>query len=402
MFALAWANLTHRRLRTALSALAVGLGIALMLISKGLASGSISEVSQRMQSVDADLVILPTGESAVFSNAAPFPAKYQQHLAEMADEKGPLATAIIPVFFERVVMGGQQQRLFGIDPAQMPLFLGTRKARVGKVFDRAVEFARRADAGQLPPLPTTPNEAAENARLADGLEMVIDERLCRVGGYQVGDTIKTMGRDFRIVGVVETGVAGRVFAPIQTLREIAIDGKQNSSMFFVRLRSGLEQVAAADYFQRELGNSVRVELKGDYGRLLSESLAQVNLYLNASSGLALVVCFLFILLTMYTMVLERTREIGILKALGVTRLGLVRLSIYEALLISLLGTALGMLFAWGGRAGLAVLMPLLTVELAPQRLLIALAIGLCGGVASALYPGFRAARLQPAVALSYE
>ncbi len=412
MLALAWANLMHNKVRTALSALAVGLGIMLLLVSNGLAGGSIAEVAQRMQSVDAELVILPAQDNIIFTNGAPFPRIYRKYIEKQGDERGPLATAIIPVLFGQVHMGGQQQRLFGVDPAQMPLFLGARRAVAGKVFDRAHDFARRIEDGPAELLPPEADEAAVNAFLEPGLELVIDDRLQRVGRldertgeripYQIGDRILVMGKQFRLVGVVKAGVAGRVFTPLQTLREIVLAGEAKASMFFVKLRPDVDPVAAADRLAAALGSDARVELKSEYGVLLRDSFAQVNVYMNASSGLALVVCFLFILLTMYTMVLERTRETGILKSLGVTRFGLLRLSIIEALLISVAGVLIGIGIAFAAKWGLSAARPLLTVELTVGRLILAIAIGLLGGTLSALYPGYRAARLDPAVALSHE
>ena len=400
MIALAWANLTHHKLRSLLSALAVGIGIMLMLVSKGLASGSLAEVDQRMQTVDAELVVLPAQDNIIFTNGAPFRGIHERFLARQTDEQGPLAAAVIPVFFGQVKMGGQQQRLFGVDPAQMQTFLGQRRIVAGKLFERSYAFADRVRAGQTPPGDSaTP---AYSGYLADGLELVIDERLQRVGGYQLGDTVQIMGQVFRIVGVVEAGVAGRVFAPLQTLREIVVAGEQNASMYFVRLRSGLDVNRAADRFQAGLGADARVDLKSDYGKLLRESFASVNLYLTASSSVALAACFLFILLTMYTLVIERTREIGVLKSLGVTRLGLVRLSVVEALFISVGGVAIGVVLAFAGRGVLAIWRPLLTVDLTTPQLLTALSIGVVGGALSALYPGYRAAKLDPAVALTNE
>ena len=400
MLALAWANLAHHKLRTLLSSLAVGIGIMLMLVSQGLAGGSISEVNQRMQTVDAEVVILPAQDNIIFTNGAPFRGIHERHLAKQSDDRGPLADAVIPVFFGQVSMGGQQQRLFGVDPAQMNVFLGNRRVIAGKLFDRAYGFADGVRAGGRPPADMA--DPAYRAYVADGLELVIDERLQRVGGYHVGDEIQIMGQVFRIVGIVEAGVAGRVFAPLQTLREIVVAGESNASMYFIKLRAGLSAADAADRFQAALGPDARVELKSDYGRLLRQSFASVNLYMTASSGVALAACFLFILLTMYTMVIERTREIGILKSLGVTRFGLIRLSVAEALFISLGGVVIGIGLAFGVRGLISLLAPLLTVELAAGRLATAVLIGVVGGSLSALYPGYRAARLDPAVALSTE
>ncbi|MFH1746032.1 MAG: ABC transporter permease [Planctomycetota bacterium] len=412
MLGLAWANLMHHKLRTALSALAVGLGIALLLVSKGLANGSIAEVGRRMQSVNAELVVLPAQENIIFTGGAPFPGVFERYIARLADEKGPVAEAVIPVFFGQVRMGGQQQRVFGVAPGQMELFLGPRGVVAGQVFERAHDFARRVAELQQPAPELVEAEELTAAELADGLELVIDERLRRVGEpdpasgsrrpYEVGDEIRLMGKPFRIVGVVEAGVAGRVFAPIQTLRAMLNGGEKWSSMFFVKLRPGLDAAAAADLLQGKLGDEARVELKSEYGRLLHESFAQVNAYMTATSGLALVVCFLFILLTMYTMVVERTREIGILKSLGMTRLGLVGLSISEALIVTVVGVVTGIGLAYVAKGLLGVFKPLLTVDLAVELLLAAVVLGVAGGVLSALYPGYRAARLEPATALCYE
>ncbi len=412
MFRLAWANLIHGKLRSALSVLAVGLGIALMLISRGLADGSIAEVAQRMQSVDAELVVLPAQDNIIFTNGAPFPRVVRRLIERQSDEHGPLASAVIPVFFGQVRMGGQQQRLFGVDPQQMDLFLGNRKVLAGKPFDKARAFAERIEAGQFTYPADDADPAAWQAFLGDGLELVIDDRLRRVGRidpqsgrpvpYELGDSIRLMGYDFRIVGVVETGVAGRVFAPLQTLREIAVAGQHKSSMYFIRLRPDVDPVAAADRFAGVLGNAARVELKSAYGKLLRESFAQINTYMNASSGLALVVCFLFILLTMYIMVVERTREIGILKSLGATRGDLVRLAVIQALLISSAGVLVGVALAAVAKYGIETARPLLTVAVDYRLIGLAVVTGVVGGVLSALYPGYRAARLDPAAALASE
>ena len=85
MLVLAWANLTHHKLRTLLSALAVGIGIMLLLVSRGLASGSLAEVNERMQSVDAELVILPAQDNIIFTNGAPFRASHERIDAVVLD-----------------------------------------------------------------------------------------------------------------------------------------------------------------------------------------------------------------------------------------------------------------------------------------------------------------------------
>jgi putative ABC transport system permease protein len=117
---------------------------------------------------------------------------------------------------------------------------------------------------------------------------------------------------------------------------------------------------------------------------------------------ALVVCFLIILLTMYTIVVERTREIGVLRALGASRFMILRGALGESLLICCAGTILGIILAYSAKLGIEQVKPLLTVAIEPRWVLLALAIGIVGGTLSALYPGWRAARLDPGLALTLD
>jgi putative ABC transport system permease protein len=171
-------------------------------------------------------------------------------------------------------------------------------------------------------------------------------------------------------------------------------------MYFVKLHNPAEAEAAADLLAAKL--STKVELKSAYNRLLADSFHQIYLYINIASGVALVVCFLFVMLTMYTLILQRTREIGILKSLGASRRYLLGIAVFESVLVCLAGTVLGIGLSFAVGRAIEYLMPLSTVRIEPRWLLAALVVGLLGGAVSALYPGYRAARLDPCVALAYE
>jgi putative ABC transport system permease protein len=184
------------------------------------------------------------------------------------------------------------------------------------------------------------------------------------------------------------------------MRHILNGGVPWSSMFFVKLADPGRAEEAAEVLASTL--HTKVELKTSYGRLLAESFRQIYLYTNIASAVALAVCFLFVMLTMYTLILQRTREIGILKSLGASRLYLVGIAVAESVLICLGGTAVGIGLSYLTGWTIEWLMPLATVRIEPRWLLAALVVGLVGGAVSALYPGYRAARLDPAVALAYE
>ena len=110
---------------------------------------------------------------------------------------------------------------------------------------------------------------------------------------------------------------------------------------------------------------------------------------------------LVILLAMYTTVTERTRQIGILKSLGMSKTAIAWVIEQEAIIVSVLGVAVGVLLTMLAR--LAVMRTTsLTIEIEPRWVIIALAVGLLGGTIGALYPALRAARQDAVEALSYE
>jgi putative ABC transport system permease protein len=393
------ANLLHHKLRTALCAAAVGIGIAMMIVQLSLSHGMLNEVAERMQSVNAELIVLPKHANVIFQGGSIFPDGYVDRIESTELDGKPAVAKAIPVFLDTIRLGGQQQRLFGIDPDDLHDFLGSRRIVKGEPFRGAFAFKSRLE--QLRGnAPRYDPEAVTDRDLSQACELLIDTRLARVGGYSVGDVTNIFGHQFRIMGIVEAGVAGRVFAPIQTIRHILNGGVPWSSMFFVKLTDAARAEEVADVLARRL--NAEVELKSDYGQLLRDSFSQIYTYINLASGVALAVCFLFVMLTMYTLILQRTREIGILKSLGASRRYVMAIVLGESTLICAAGTLFGIALAYGVRAVIEVMMPLATVDMQPRWLLLAGIVGLIGGAGSALYPGYRAARLDPVTALSFE
>jgi putative ABC transport system permease protein len=190
------------------------------------------------------------------------------------------------------------------------------------------------------------------------------------------------------------------------LRHILNSGIPWSSTFFVRLTKEIRDRGAAG--ERDAVDAIRVATrlnvvpKSAYEDLLREGFAQVYVFINVFSIVVLIFAVFFVLLTTYTMVLERTREVGILKSLGAGRLFLVRQCMTEALILSCVGTGLGMVLSYGGRYAIEKYQPLMTVDVAPRFLLLAAAVGVLAGVIGSLYPAFRVTRLDPATALNFE
>jgi putative ABC transport system permease protein len=134
----------------------------------------------------------------------------------------------------------------------------------------------------------------------------------------------------------------------------------------------------------------------------SDNLPQFKPFVRAMVGIGVLISFLVVLLSMHTMVLERTKEIGILKSLGASRLDIVRLFVGETLLLTGFGIALGLGSTFGLVAVLKETAPTLTILISQEWILRTIALAITGAVAGALYPAFRAAGFDPVDALAYE
>src|SRR5258708_14596470 len=119
-------------------------------------------------------------------------------------------------------------------------------------------------------------------------------------------------------------------------------------------------------------------------------------------GLGVVISFLVVLLTMHTMVLERTPELGVLKALGSTRADIRGLLLSETLMMAGCGSALGLVATYTVEAVLKQTSPSLTVLISGAWILKAVVLALLGAAAGAIFPAYRASGFDPVDALPYE
>ena len=139
----------------------------------------------------------------------------------------------------------------------------------------------------------------------------------------------------------------------------------------------------------------------DLPELYASGVPALNVFIKVVVGVAAAISLLVILLAMYTTVTERTRQIGILKSLGMSKGAIAWVIEQEAIIVSLLGVSVGVVLTLLARVAVTR-MTNLTVEIEPKWIGVALAVGLIGGSLGALYPALRAARQDAVDALSYE
>ena len=139
----------------------------------------------------------------------------------------------------------------------------------------------------------------------------------------------------------------------------------------------------------------------DLPEIYASGVPALNVFIKVVVGVATAISMLVILLAMYTTVTERTRQIGILKALGMSKTGIAWVIEQEAILVSLLGVSVGIGLTFAARLGV-MRMTTLVVDVEARWILVALLVGIVGGSIGALYPALRAARQDAVDALSYE
>jgi putative ABC transport system permease protein len=414
MTGLAWANIKHRKLRSVLASLAVAIGVAMLVTMLAMSHGTLGEVAQRVKGIDAELIVLPSQSSLIFSEGAPLSDKYIEKIQTAKVGERKIVHEVIPVYLAIMPkMAGQQQRVFAVNRDQFGAFAKGHPLLEGQLFDEGNAFKNYvSDLKKTMGENYHPDAVAED-KLNKACELIIDNRLAKAGKYRIGDKIPFLGRDFTICGIVEAGAAGRVFAPIDVVRHIETGGVARSSLFFVKLDSsavktdenysekGTIDLAACEKAIEETTHQ-KVASLGDYDQLLFDSFRSIYVYINIASGVVLTVSFLFIMVTIYTMVLERRREIGILRSMGAKSFYIMNQTILEAMIISMTGTVVGVAMAFGAKAGIEHFRPLLTVDIQPEWIWLAAAVGFFGGLFSAIYPGYCALRQDPLESLGYE
>jgi putative ABC transport system permease protein len=240
----------------------------------------------------------------------------------------------------------------------------------------------------------------EGRALEGGDEAIVDPVWKADHKVKVGDAIKVFGRDFRLVGVYEPPGGGRIKIPLATMQDYVGSSEGYCNEVLVSCANPAEQEAVAARIHEAFPDDQLIFTR-DLPEMYATGVPALNIFIDVVVGVAAVISLLVILLAMYTTVTERTRQIGVLKSLGMSSAGVAWIIEQEALLVSLLGVVVGVALTLAARS-VVMHTTSLTVDIELRWLLVSLAIGLLGGTVGALYPALRAARQDAVEALSYE
>jgi putative ABC transport system permease protein len=365
MDSLVFSNIAHRPARTAVSILGTAVGVLLIVFTVGLAHGVLHERGRRESNIGAEIMIRASG-SVGLGGGAQFRLPVG-HAAELASIPGVRAATPVGQTLDKSDSGFGQRLIDGV------------------IYD---EYAALAGITMR-----------EGRKLGSGDEAIIDPEWQRSRNAKVGDTVKLFERQFKIVGVYEPPGGGRIKIPLSTMQEQ--EGADNrASAILVACTDPAKQDEVAARILERFPNDQLVFTR-DLPEIYATGVPALNVFIKVVVGVAAAISMLVILLAMYTTVTERTRQIGILKSLGMSKTSIAWVIEQEAIIVSVLGVAVGVLLTLLARAAV-MRTTSLTIEIEPRWILIALAVGLVGGSIGALYPALRAARQDAVEALSYE
>jgi putative ABC transport system permease protein len=361
------ANLVHRPIRSLISIVAVALEVALILLIAGLSYGIMNDSRSRQAGVGADVIVQPPGSSNLAGiSSAPVPVKVADILRQF-----PHVKVVSPVIWQ-LTTAGAIELIDGIDLTSFEALGG-------------------------------PFQFVQGGPFQGPDEMLVDDYIARQKHVKVGDTMEVLNHNFRVAGVVENGRGARKFLPLASLQDL-LGAKDKASVFYLKLDDPANAEAVVNEVKSRPGmEKYSVQSTEEYLSMMTPShLPGFRPFIGVVIGVSVIIGFLVIFQSMYAAVMERTREIGILKAMGASKFYIVSAILRETGLLAVLGIVLGIGFSFAASWAIRHRFPLVQVVVTGDWVLRAMLVAVLGAIVGALYPAFKAAGKDPIEALAYE
>jgi putative ABC transport system permease protein len=430
VFSYSFSAIKLRKLRAALTTLGVIIGIAAIVALLSITQGLQTTItSQLARGLAADTLIVVPGSSALggaagggggfgggggigggSSSSAPLYVNYTDQINALSPD---IVTSLAVIQKSGYIQNGS-----GII-RQVTTIVGVNFSQYASAYSTTFVAA----SGSVPVNPSD-NEIVVGAR-------VNDPRLNGTMFVHANDNVSIIWTNNTIVPFVNETYTAHVSAVLDRIGGFGLGGPSDTGVYvplsqaekffgtdqadeiIVKLKSSDAAVvnstskAITDYF----GNQVSVISATAVQSLLSTIFSTISLFLGGIAAISLLVAGIGIMNIMIVSLIERTREIGILKALGMKSRTVLYIFLTESVIIGLIGAVIGIVSGWVlanvvslflGRGGIIGSALTITPILTPEVLLGALAFGVGISVIFALYPAWRASKLKPVEALRYE
>jgi putative ABC transport system permease protein len=408
-------SLSHRGLRSWLTILGIVIGVAAVVSIISVGSGTQQAISSQLGGLGADIVTISPGFSRAFGLDFGDRARQTTTSQNLTDRDIQIVKSVTGVKFVNGIVSGRGDISYLAESASVSI--------------------QGVDPLAWKEMTTSELESGRYLTSSDGNVVVIGNNIANDMFKQpllLNTQISIEGKSFRIVGILKEsgGVGGMggsdntVFMPITAARTIIEDiGTNQFSSIQVKVTDSesadevMNSIEQKLMLSRHVTNSTKdftITSAQSMQETISSVMGTMNLFLTGIAAISLVVGAIGIANTMFTSVMERTRQIGTLKALGTTNFEIMKLFVFESAMIGFVGGLIGIFLGFiasgvisemgirmmgiGGRGGMGTSLTAIT----PQLVLFAIGFSVFIGIISGLLPARRAANLQPVEALRYE
>ena len=380
---LSFRNLRSRVQRTLLTAVGIVLGVGIVfgvLTLSNTMSGTFEDLFTRAYG-SADLTVTAAGGSGGFDQKAVEEIRGYEGVESAAPRYSLSSSLILDKEQKNGLPEVRSMRLFGVEPQSAKLATGFELTD-----------------GHFP---------------RSGKELTLDGGSAKRAGLEIGDRV-TVGtpegpKELRLVGLLRIpggSFGGLAFgmAPLPFAQK-AFDKQGQISGIAVEAAEGVSVSDLGERLDRGLGEGLQAERSETRTQEISGQLQGFKIALLFFAGTSLFVGAFLVFNALSMTILERTRELGMLRALGSTRAMIARSVVVEAMLLGMIGSLLGVLFGYGMARGLvylfgkAFLFEITSLVLSPFALVSAIVVGIAVTVVAALYPAIRAGRVSPVEAM---
>lgn len=360
------ANLAHRPVRSLISIVAIALEVTLILLIVGLFIGLMNDSKQRQAGIGADVVVMPPGSSFIVGlTGSPMSIKVGDVLRKL-----PHVAVVAPVV-QSVSTAGTIEVIAGIDPATYQQLSG-------------------------------PFTYLQGGPLQNDNDCLVDEIYARPHNIKAGDSIEILNNKFRVAGIIAPGKGARKFLKIAVMQDL-IGAQGKATLFYLKSDNPanadeiVKEIKAVPGMERYVATSMAYYLS----MMTTSNYPGLSKVIDAVIGISMIIGFMVIFQAMYTAVMERTREIGILKSMGASKFYIVDVIMRETVLLAIAGIIVGVVVSLAARAAIDG-RSTLRVVVTGGWIAKATGIAIVGAVFGALYPAYQAAQKDPIDALAYE